>query len=147
MNRLARLRAFAASADDWRAGLDQVAAELCESPLSGSVAFVLTGTENRLLLLDLDQPLARDVMAARDREATAPNLTADAGSADPRPDFVIYIDDGALGAILCGELSPLEALFRGHLRYAGSEELGLNIMRQLAAAGDAVFEPCRDERW
>ena len=67
--------------------------------------------------------------------------------ADTASDFVVFVKADALEVILQGELSPLEALFRGALRYCGDEQLGVAILRQLGSNQDDIFEPCRDSRW
>jgi putative sterol carrier protein len=135
MERLAKLRTFGhVSAPNWRAGLENVAAELSSSALSGQLMVTVVGTERRTLLIDLDEHHAHD-------------LTESLEVRDPMHRIAVWVKEDSLNAILRGELSPLEALLRGSLRYAGDEVLGVAILRQLAVTEDAVFEPCRDESW
>jgi putative sterol carrier protein len=132
MGRLATLRNFAGdSGVDLSSGLHKVATDLSRASLSGKVAVIVTDAQPRILLLHLDTPRVEEVPASNRSVATT-------------PDFVVYARHETLSAILSGELSPLEALLCGRLRYAGNEEFGLRILRQLALSQDAVFELCRD---
>jgi len=134
VNQFAKLRDFCAeSGTDTKSGLDQVTSHLARGPLSGKVAYVVCGAEERRLLhADLSQPKTSDIS-----EETL--------AAEP-PDLVVYVQNDALLEILRGELSPIAALLRGRLRYAGDEKLGVAIFRELASTHDAVFEPCRQPR-
>jgi putative sterol carrier protein len=129
MSRLAKLRDF--SGEDLRASLEKVAAELPRGSMSGKLAVVVTEVERRVLLLDIGHSEVEEWPASR-------------GSMPSAPDFIVFAKLDTLRAVLRGELSPLEALLAGRLRYSGSTGLGIAILRQLASTQDAVFEPCRD---
>jgi hypothetical protein len=128
--RFAMLRPYAdAKTRDVRSGLQKAAAQLTASPLSGKMVLVTPEAEGRPLLVDLDM--------AEINELTDPSKVT--------PDFVVFASGDTIISILRGELSPLEALATGNLRYAGNEDLGVAILRELATSQDAVFEPCREE--
>jgi len=133
MDRLARLRSFAEPSSDIDTGLRRAAETLCSGPLSGHLAIVITEHDTRVLRIDLSKP---DV-----------EKWTESHQAESAPDLVVLAKRDALAAILRGELSPLEALFRGALRYAGDEQLGVQILRELSTSQDAVFEPCREDGW
>jgi SCP-2 sterol transfer family len=132
MARLAKLRDFSDnSVVDLRVSLGKVAAELSRGSLACKVAIIVGEDEQNLLLIHLDPPRVEEWSASRETVAT-------------KPDFILYANRDTLSAVLRGQLSPLEALLDGRLRYAGNEELGVAILRQLASTQDAIFEPCRD---
>lgn len=131
MKPFAKLRDFSVKLPgDLKSILDNVAAQVPRRPLSGTLAIVVVECDRRRVLhANLRSAVIREIP-----EGETPD--------DP-PDIVVYVERDALMDILRGGLSPLEALFDGRLRYAGDEQLGLALFRELAGTRDAVFEPCR----
>ena len=134
MDRLAKLRDFSRNAaTDLKSLIHNAADDLAPSPLSGRFAFtVIDGERRQRLLVDLSRSGVEE--------------GADTAAPAERPDFVVYVEKNALAEIFRGELSPLQALSQGRLRYGGDETLGLAIFRALATTQDAIFEPCRQRR-
>src|SRR4030095_4061641 len=112
MDRLAKLRDFSRNAaTDLKSLIHNAADELAPSPLSGRLAFTVIDGERRQRLV---------VVPSRSRVEER----CDAAAAAERPDFVVYVEKNALAEIFRGELSPLQALSQGRLRYGGDETLG-----------------------
>jgi hypothetical protein len=131
MKQFAKLRDYSTKLPgNLKAILDNVAAQVPQRPLTGTMAIVVFECERRRLLhANLSSAEIEEIPEGK--------------TPDKSPDFAIYVEHDALMKILRGQLSPLEAVSEGQLRYGGDEELGVAIFRELASTDDAVFEPCR----
>ena len=145
MKRHATLRDFSHKPEDTvRTRLGKVAIDLHRSPLSGKLQIRVVADDDAAdidtdgaasgphteFVLDLDTPTV-------DECEVESSPTSDTAA------FVMYVREDALSRILSGEVSPIEALDRGQLRYCGDESLGVAIFRTLAQTQNAVFEPCQ----